>query len=237
MTPEQAAHEARRGISIAGRFMLDPETHAHGHALGFEGMDFYVAGRGGVLGDPPADVVVATFVFFPRDVVCDAWNRSRAVMSGFAAANEWAGCAHRWARSHLGDDVDWSRLAQLLGQVVVDAPVVGAPLFAGWRALEEPDGDKELALHRMNGLRELRGALHGAAILTVGLTSVEAITVNAPEMLTVFGHTDEAPDPAPLKDRWQLAEARTDRMMGRSLAALESTEREELVALLGQVAT
>jgi hypothetical protein len=40
-----------------------------------------------------------------------------------------------------------------------------------------------------------------------------------------------------LKDRWQLAEARTDRMMGRSLAALDGTEREELMELLGQVAT
>ena len=44
--------------------MTDPATYAYGAELGFEGMDFYVAGRGGALGDVPADVVAAAFVFF-----------------------------------------------------------------------------------------------------------------------------------------------------------------------------
>ena len=33
--------------------MTDPATYAYGAELGFEGMDFYVAGRGGALGDVP----------------------------------------------------------------------------------------------------------------------------------------------------------------------------------------
>ena len=67
------------------------------------------------------------------------------------------------------------------------APVAGAPLFAGWRALDEPEEIKALALHRLNALRELRGALHGAAVLTVGLAPLEAIVVRTPAMLSVFG--------------------------------------------------
>ena len=48
MTPEQAAHETREAIVRGtGRFMTDADVHAHGAALGFTGMDFYVAGRGG----------------------------------------------------------------------------------------------------------------------------------------------------------------------------------------------
>ena len=57
--------------------MTDPACYAHGAELGFEGMDFYVAGRGGVLGDTPADVVVAAFVYFHPDTIRAAWERPR----------------------------------------------------------------------------------------------------------------------------------------------------------------
>ena len=58
MTPEQAAHDtAAIVVRTPAGFMTDPATFARGAALGFEGMDFYVAGRGGALGDVPADVV------------------------------------------------------------------------------------------------------------------------------------------------------------------------------------
>lgn len=236
MTPEQAAHDARSAIvSLPGRFMMDPATHARGAELGFAGFDFYAAGRGGALGDVPADVVVAAFVFFPPATVHAAWERSAAVMPRRQAAQEWARCAHAWARDHLGDETDWGRLSNLLGRVVASADVAGAPLFAAWRTLPEPSRDdaKALAIHRLNAVRELRGALHGAAVLTVGLTPLEAASVCAPQMIPVMGWTDPPADPEPLRDRWQLAEARTDRMLGRHFAALDDTERKELVEALG----
>ena len=65
MTPQQAAHETRDAIvTLASKFMTDPVTYAYGSELGFEGMDFYAAGRGGVLGDTSAGVVTAALVFF-----------------------------------------------------------------------------------------------------------------------------------------------------------------------------
>ena len=152
------------------------------------------------------------------------------------AAREWAAAGHAWATAHLPDEIDWNTVAALLGRVVQSAPVAGAPLFAGWRALEEPEDVKALALHRLNALRELRGALHGAAVLTVGLTPVEAIVVRTPTMLPVFGWPEPYPEPKPLHDRWSLAEARTDRMFGRNLAVLDDDERSELVALLAPLA-
>ncbi len=87
-------------------------------------------------------------------------------------------------------------------------------------------------MHRLNALRELRGALHGAAVLTVGLTPIEAIVVHTPKMASAFGWPEPHPDPKPLHDRWGLAEARTDRMFGRNLAVLDADERAELVAAL-----
>jgi hypothetical protein len=238
MTPEQAAHDAREAIvRVPSGFMTDAATYARGAELGFDGLDFYAAGRGGVLGDTHADVVVAAFVFFAPEIVHAAWARSAPVMPRGQAAREWAAVAHAWAVAHLSDDVDWPTVGALLGRVVRAAPVAGAPLFAGWRALDEPAESKALALHRLNAMRELRGALHGAAVLTVGLAPVEAIVVRTPEMLPVFGWAEPYPDPKPVHERWALAEARTDRMLGRHLAVLDDAERNELVALLRSITT
>lgn len=233
MTPEQAAHELREVIvRVPGGFMTDAATYARGAELGFNGLDFYAAGRAGVLGEVPADVVVAALVFFAPALVHEAWARSASVMPRAQAAHEWASVGHAWATAHLPDEIDWQTVAALLGRVVATAPVAGAPLFAGWRTLEEPEDVKALALHRLNALRELRGALHGAAVLTVGLTPVEAIVVRTPTMLPVFGWPEPYPEPKPLHDRWGLAEARTDRMFGRNLAVLDADERAELVEAL-----
>ena len=238
MTPEQAAHDAREAIvRVPGGFMTDAATYARGAELGFEGADFYAAGRGGVLGDTHADVVAAAFVFFAPETVRAAWARSASVMSRERAARQWAAVAHAWAAAHLSNDVDWRTVASLLGRVVGAAPVAGAPLFAGWCVLDEPEEPKALALHRLNAMRELRGALHGAAVLTVGLSPVEAVVVRTPAMLPVFGWPEPHPDPKPLHERWALAEARTDSMLGRHLAVLDDAERTELVELLGRVET
>lgn len=237
MTPEQAAHELREAVvRIPGGFMTDAATYGRGAELGFDGLDFYAAGRGGVLGDVHADIVVAALVFFAPELVHESWARSAAVMPREQAAREWAAVGHAWATAHLPDGVDWQTVGALLGRVVQAAPVAGAPLFAGWRTLAEPEDVKALALHRLNALRELRGALHGAAVLTVGLTPVEAIVVRTPAMLGVFGWPEPYPELKPLHDRWGLAEARTDRMFGRNLAVLDDDERAELVEMLAPLA-
>ena len=198
-------------------------------------MDFYTAGRGGALGDVPADVVTAAFVFFEPE------RRARGVGPigvGDAAPagqpQEWAGRSARvGARAPPRRFRLAARSPRSQGGWSTAAPVAGAPLFAGWRTLPEPADPRELALHRLNGLRELRGALHGAAVLTVGLLPVEAIVVRTPEMLSVFGWPEPYPDPEPFHQRWALAEARTDRMFGRTLAVLDDAERGALVELLG----
>ena len=44
---------------LPSNFMLDPSTYEYGSSLGFDGLDFYVRGRGGVLGEVPAAVICA----------------------------------------------------------------------------------------------------------------------------------------------------------------------------------
>ena len=154
---------------LSANFMLDGATYAVAGDAGFNGMDFYGAGRGGVLGDVSADVVAAAFVFFNPSVVAAAWEGSRDVMSRAAAAELFAGCLVTWAGEHLDDDVDWARLAELAGKVVDRVLIGGVPVFAGWKALPVPSDAKAAALHQLNALRELRMARHGAAVTVVGL--------------------------------------------------------------------
>jgi hypothetical protein len=157
------------------------------------------------------------------------------VTSRRRAAEEWAACGHAYARDLMPSSGDDARVAALLGRLVAGANAAGAPLFAGWRLLPEPDDAKALVMHRLDAMRELRGALHAAAVLTVGLTPHEAIAVRSPDMAAVFGWEEPLPDPAPLEDRWTLAEARTDRMLGRHFAVLTAGERDELVALVRSI--
>jgi len=237
MTPEQAAHDTRAAVALGGRFMIDGATYARGAELGFEGLDFYVAGRGGVLGDVSADVVSAAFVFWSPTTIAEAWDRSAPVASRATAAAEFVACAHAWGRANFPEGAATARAAELLGPIVAGASVATAPLFAGWRARPEPTDPRALLIHRINALRELRGALHAAAILTVGLAPVEAIAVGSPGMLAIYGHDGPVPDAEPLRDRWNLAEARTDRMTGRAYGAIGAEERAELVEVLAEVTT
>ena len=65
VTPEAAAEATAGAVgALSSHFMLDGATYAKGGEMGFDGMDFYVAGRGGALGEVDGDVVSAALVFF-----------------------------------------------------------------------------------------------------------------------------------------------------------------------------
>lgn len=212
-------------------FMLDGATYERGGRAGFDGVDFYFAGRGGVLGDVDGAVVAAALVFFEPSTVVAAWERSRVVRPPKEAAAEFGRCGHEWAESHLPDGVDYGRLTRLLGAVTAAASPAGAPLFAGWAAMEEPPAPKALALHRLNLLRELRGAMHGGAVLAEGLSPLEALSVRTPFMAALFGWGEPLPEAETHKAAWERAEAGTDRAMARHLEVLSDAERDELVEL------
>lgn len=227
------------GDSINGlgsQFMLDLGTYAHGASLGFEGLDFYVGGRAGVLGDTSGSVAAAAMVFLNPEMVAASWDRAGAVMPRRQAAEEFAAVGHRWADEKLPDDLDHARLAELAGRVGDAASIAAAPLFAGWRELPEPASPKALALHRVNGLRELRGAIHGAAVVTQGLHPRQAVVRRTPYMLEVFGWQPPHPEKDDaLRERWAAAQEATERGMAPAYEALDEAERAELVELVDAV--
>ena len=223
---------------IPSKFMVDPATYATGAELGYAGMDFYYAGRGGVLGDVDGDVVAAAFIFFEPSAVRAAWQRTASIGSRAQAAAQFADLGYEWARNHLhGDDLDV--IVSLAGKVVDEANPACAPLFAAWRCLPVPEDRAAAALHRLNALRELRAALHGAAVLTSGLTPVEAMAHHNPGMASLFGWPDPLPQVTQIAPLWDRAEDATDIAMGTPFSVLSETESEQLASacafVLGQI--
>ncbi len=241
MTPEQAAVATRAAIvDLPSVFMLDMATYAAGAELGFSGIDFYVCGRGGALGEVDGDVVAAAFVFFEPGGVLASWEAGRRVLAPRDAAREFIRIGHTWADDHLGHDVDLARLAELLGTVVAGADPAGAPLCAAWRSMPEPGVDRPgaLVLHRLNVLRELRGGLHGAAVLAAGLSPLEAVVVKTPHMAGIFGWPEPLPDVVDRADAWSEAERATTRALARAaFGHLEPAARAELAELCAAVAS
>lgn len=234
LTPTETARATARAVAdLSAGFMLDGATYEAGAAAGYDGIAFYYGGRGGVLGDVDADVVVEAFVFFPADTVRAGWESAGAVEDRAAAAARFAALGAAWAEAHLPEDaLDYARLAELAGKVAAAADGSDAPVFAGWRDLPEPTEPRALALHRMNSLRELRAARHGAAVLAAGIEPVEALMVKTPYMADIFGWPEPRPEPdEALRARWEAAEADTDERFGNDLAVLTPAERAEFVEL------
>jgi hypothetical protein len=154
-------------------------------------------------------------------------------MSRRQAAEAFVGCLYTWAHRHLPDEVDYARLAELLGRVNDAASPSCAPLFAGWKAMPEPTDPKELALQRLNVLRELRGAVHGASVLAAGLEPLEAVLIKTPFMAEVFGWAEPYPEVESHHDKWEQAELSTNRIMARAYSVLDASELSELVDLAG----
>ena len=231
MTPDETATAvASATAALTSRFMLDGATYARGAELGFEGMAFYAAGRGGVLGDVDADVVAAAFVFFSPDTVRAGWDSSAKVAPRHEAAAAFAECCHEWGRSRLPDDLDAARLATLAGSIAAAASPAGAPVFAGWRALPVPTDAKAAAVHHMNSLRELRMAKHAVAVLAEGISAGDAVRMNTPHMAPLFGWTEPLADDAPTAD-WEAIEVKTNQLCAPIYLALTEDERAEFAAL------
>jgi len=233
MDPRTAATTTAAAVNTIGsHFMLDGNTYKRGAELGFAGLDFYITGRAGVLGEVDADVVTAALTFFAPEHVRAQWEAGRSVMPAAKAAEAFAGCCAAWAEEHVPDDLDAARLAELAGTAVRSARPVCAPVFGGWRALPVPDAPKAAAVHQMNALRELRLGLHAAAVVSAGLTPLQAMSVRSPHMIPLFGWPGPV-DTDGLQEIWDGAEDRTNSTMAHAFEALDDAERAELADLAG----
>ncbi len=230
---EAAKHTARAVHDIGAKFMLDMDMYGEVAGLGYQGIGFYIAGRGGVLGDVGHVEVFEAMTFFPAETVRAGWESSASVESRSESAARFAAYGARWAVANIAEGTEGlDRLSELCDKVIQAADAADAPLFAGWRDLPEPDGEPELALHRMNALRELRAARHIAAIRQVGLDPATAFMIRTPYMAAIFGWPEPSEPPADVdKGLWQNAEDLTEQAFATDLAVLDDDELAEFQRL------
>ena len=241
LTPAEAAAALSTPVNQLGAaFMMDKATRDRGKAeLGLRGRPLYHLGRGGALGDVPADVVIAAFAFFPPEVVRIHWEDGRRTVAPLDAAAFYARCCADWGRAHLAGVADLDRAVELVERVVDGAEPAGLPLFVAWRLLSRPDDAPGRLALLINVLREHRGAVHVAAVAAVGLDPLAAVVSGSygPDNARFFEWPEPWPDPAEHKARWDAAEDLTAASAGRAYDALSSAERAELVALVSAAHT
>lgn len=220
---------------LGSKYMLDPATGEIGKAAGYsDGFAFYMAGRGGVLGDVDADVVYAAFSFFDRGVVRKMWERGVAVEGARSAGTRYAGAADAWGKAHLSGFANAARFNELAEKVVQNVDPCGLSLFAGLRNEPLP-GDPIARTYRLvTLLRELRGCLHINAIAAEGLSGYEAVLTsdNGAFFAKLHGYQEPHPDVTHLVAARQRAEATTSRLMAQVYErALSGEERAEFARL------
>lgn len=228
---------------LGGGFMLSREAKAACEQYGLGPRELYFRGRCGVLGECDAEVVTSVAVFFPHAHVKESWDGGRKLPVDQAVEVYTRAC-HEWGRRKLGGFDGCGRLAELLEAVVAQASPIGAPLFAGWRAVPLPGDPPARAAQLLHVLRELRGGLHANAVIAAGLEPLDAI-LSAEHDGTPFGHatgeliakffTWPEPYPAPaaeLIERRAEVEAATDRLMTPVFSVLRDDESNELIELL-----
>lgn len=237
MTPEETVRGVAGPVGRLGAgWMFDPATAERGKQLGLSAWSLYHCGRGGVLGEVDASVVVAAFGFFPPALQKKAWDKGRAVLPVAQIVDEYAACCADWGRRTFADLPAAGRLADLLTSAGEASGVMGVPLFAGWRArLLGPgapsDAAARLAL-AIQVMREHRGGLHLVAVAAQGVAPLQAVMSGryGAGNAEMFGWPQPWPDPAVAADAMAEAERVTDALVAPAYAALTPEDRAELVA-------
>ena len=212
--------------SLGAEYMLDSDTAATGAAAGYKSsFDFYFAGRGGVLGDVDADVIYAAFMFFDHALVEKLWNRSIKVEGARAAGKRYLQCCDSWGRKHLANIPDLEKFIAPAAKLVAGVDASGLSLFAGVRAEPLPTDAPALAYRLIDSLRELRGCYHIAALITYGLTGLQATISSKGDDGTakMHGWPPPYPDCSSLVAQRIAAEEATNTAMARAIAACLST--------------
>lgn len=221
---------------LGGNWMLHPEVLQPCRDVGYpNGYAYYVAGRGGVLGDVDADVITASFGFFEPKLVRLMWESGVAVEGAAASAGRYGAACAEFGRKRLAGFAGAARVSELAGQVADGVELTGLPLFAGWRTQPRPDDAEGRAALLMHVLRELRGAVHLLAVVTTGLGPRGAVFATGGEELAKrFGWAEPFDD---LAEASKLpSEDLTDEILIRLYRAVlnahEAAELAELVAAM-----
>lgn len=240
---EAVATTAQPILEFTRGWMLHADTAKRGDELSLlPGRGFWVCGRNGVLGDVDADVVAHAIGFMEPAAVRRFWEHRPQGQTSQELAQEYAACAYRWAVPALKDvpEADLVRLNELGRRLAGAAlPQLGA-LFAGWRAMAQPEHPAEAAALTMHVLREWRGSAHLSAVMGSGMHPLEAALAapaprGGPKWVKDLGWAEPYPDPARSALRRTVAEAQTSVLCLPAFEAQSPGDRAQLTRLILQL--
>ncbi len=225
--------------AAGGAFMLHPEVLQPGKDAGYPGgFSYYVIGRGGVLGDVDANVVVSAFGFFAPPLVKSLWDSGVVVEGAREGSERYATSCAAWGRKRLSSFAGVEELESLLARVVDSAEPSGLSLFAGWQVQTRASDVPGRCYQLIHVLRELRGSCHIVAVVAHGMSPVAAILADpgsqGVEQAKRFGWDGPFPDKDDLIATFESAEHLTDQLMARHLSVLDIGQQSRLVDLAEQ---
>ncbi len=217
--------------SLGAKYMLDPETSARGAAAGYpNSFAYYVAGRGGVLGDVDSDVVFSAFMFFERSLIDKLWKAGVAVEGARAAGQRYLEDCDQWGRKNLAKVDQLELFIAPAEKFVSQVDSSGLSLFAAVRAEPLPIDAPARAYRLIDLIRELRGCVHIAACVTHGLSGLEAILSSPGEnSAKMHGYAPPYSDCSHLRATREVVEKSTNDALARLIKMhLSETEMNQL---------
>lgn len=217
---------------IGSAFYFIPETAEMGKQLGLGGMEFYVCGRGGQMGDTTGRAVAAAFGYFNPALITSVWDAGIAKVPA-----RKCGTAHMEAAANLGRakfasipglDAFVAAMEKVHAAADPAALTLWAAISSEPLAADAPGRAMQLIAH----LREFRGSAHLLALKSVGQCDFVAHAAKRPDMWERFGH--KAEDMPVIDDAVHVkmaeAERLTDSICAPAYAVLDESEQTALLA-------
>jgi hypothetical protein len=214
-----------------------PETLEQGETLGLDGLRFYFLGRGGVLGDVEAPVVVSAFGYFNPTLVADMWDSGKAIVAPRDAARVHFACSAELGRRRFSDLDGLAEFCAAADAINNGADPIGLALYSGFRAKPLVDDLPGRAMQLVSVLREFRGSAHLIAVRGYGLDAKAAHFMRRPNDVGMFGWTDDDPPEIGNTEQEKLAAADrlTDRLVGAAYGILDEAGQQAILAGLDQM--
>ena len=214
------------------KYYFSPSTIAVSKSLGLKGMEFYVAGRGGALGDCQGTVVAAAFGYFNPIIINAAWTLATAKHPARTLGSAHYECAAITGREKLSALPNLAEFVAAMEKVFDAMDPDGLALFAAFKSLPLVDDLPGRAMQLAASLREYRGSAHLVAVRASGVSAIQAHYIHHPNDMKMFGwseseypHVDDE-----TRTRMVTAEELTDALCIAPYSVLNESERASLVA-------
>jgi hypothetical protein len=233
MSTEDFVREACPLIGNSGwAYYFAPHTQAKGAELGLVGMEFYVAGRGGPLGDCDGAALASAFGYFNPAVSGGAWESAKAKVSPRVAGKAHLECCAEHGRNKLSNIPGLAAFVAAADAVNNAADPDGLTLYAAIKTEPLVSDLPGRAMQLVTVLREFRGSAHLLALRAMGIDSKTAHFVKRPNDVKMFGWTEaDAPNiDDDLRARMVAAEELTDKLVAPAYGVLNAQERQDFLA-------